>query len=150
MPLCCPTNCPPPGVCNVPYVLPPLEYCGCPCGAGWPALTYHTLYWPSWSCGMDSYEGSGLLEIMYQACNRPGRNPRQHKAMLMSESAEQMPRFIQTAIKRQYEAAWRGPQMMREPYLRPAEIESRGVRGTNRCRHTSLLQIWASWSVRML
>jgi hypothetical protein len=30
---------------------------------------------------------------MYQACRRPGRKPRQQSAMLIKESAEQMPRL---------------------------------------------------------
>jgi len=36
--------------------------------------------------------------ITYQACINPGTNPRQQSAMLMSESAVQMPHLIQTAI----------------------------------------------------
>lgn len=34
--------------------------------------------------------------MMYQACRRPGRKPRQQSAMLMRESALQRPRFTQT------------------------------------------------------
>lgn len=33
---------------------------------------------------------------MYQACSRPGRKPRQHRARLINESALQRPRFTQT------------------------------------------------------
>lgn len=36
--------------------------------------------------------------MMYQACRRPGRKPRKQRAMLMKESALQMPRFTQTPI----------------------------------------------------
>lgn len=35
--------------------------------------------------------------MMYQACRRPGRKPRQHRRMLISESAEHIPRFTHTA-----------------------------------------------------
>lgn len=34
--------------------------------------------------------------MMYQACSRPGRNPRQQRAMLTRESTEQSPRLTQT------------------------------------------------------
>jgi len=34
--------------------------------------------------------------MMYHACSRPGRKPRQQSARLMSESAPQMPFFTQT------------------------------------------------------
>lgn len=36
--------------------------------------------------------------MMYQACSSPGMYPSMHRAMLMKESAEQTPDFIQTVM----------------------------------------------------
>jgi hypothetical protein len=41
--------------------------------------------------------GEGEGRNVHQACRRPGMKPRQQRQMLMSESAEQIPRFTQTA-----------------------------------------------------